>query len=142
LIYIDSSSVLKTLWEEPESRSVRDAIASEDSVVISSLAELETEVQLRARWLGGSVSKSRYAAYRARLDSFREMAPFDFRSLSGQVFQSAIRQHLSGKWHCRSLDRLHLAAMDELRIDRLMTNDARQADAARLMGYKIVFPGM
>ena len=41
--YIDSSSLLKTLWEEPESPAVREAIAGEQEVVISTLAELETE---------------------------------------------------------------------------------------------------
>ena len=47
MIYIDSSSLLKTIWEEQESEAVREMIAAEDQVIISSLAELETEVQLR-----------------------------------------------------------------------------------------------
>jgi uncharacterized protein with PIN domain len=74
------------LWEESESGAVRDAIAAEDRVVISSLAELETEVQLRAKWLGGAFPKARYQDYRAFLASFRETAPFDFRELPGAVF--------------------------------------------------------
>jgi predicted nucleic acid-binding protein len=138
MIYIDSSCLLKTLWEEPESQAVREAIAGETHVLVSALAELETEVQLRAKWLGGDVTKARYSAYRARLASFREMVPFEFRSLSGTVFQKAILQHLSGKVHCRSLDRLHLAAMEELGVDRLLTNDAKQAAVARQLGYKVV----
>ena len=142
MVYIDSSSVLKTLWEEPESPMVREAIATEDHVVISTLAELETEVQLRAKWLAGALTKSRYEEYRGRLNSFRDVAPFEFRQLSGSIFQNAIRQHLSGKWHCRSLDRLHLAAMDELGLNRLLTNDSRQAASARLMGYNVVSPGI
>ena len=140
--YIDSSSLLKTLWEEPESRAVREAIAAEQEVVISTLAELETEVQLRAKWLGGALTKTRYEAYRKKLSSFRETAPFEFRDLSGAVFRRAIEQHLAGKWHCRSLDRLHVAAMDELGQRRLLTNDAKQAAAARALGYEIVSPGM
>ena len=142
MIYIDSSSLLKTLWLEPESQMVREAIATEDQVVISSLTELETKVQLRAKWLAGGVTKTRYNAYRARLDSFRKTAPFEFRQLSGHVFQDALRQHLSGKRHCRSLDRLHLAAMVELGLDRLLTNDGRQADAARSIGYTVLSPGI
>ena len=140
MIYIDSSSLLKTLWEEPESKAVREAIAVEDQVAVSSLTELETEVQLRAKWLGGSVTKKRYEAYRARLVSFRDTAPFEFHDLMGSVFRNAIRQHLSGKSHCRSLDRLHLGAMEELGLDRLLTNDAKQAAIARIIGYKVVFP--
>ena len=113
--YIDSSSLLKTLWQEPESPAVLEAIGAEQELVISVLAELETEVQLRAKWLSGVIAKKRYDAYRQKLASFRETAPFEFRDLSGTVFRRAIEQHLAGKRHCRSLDRLHLAAMEELR---------------------------
>src|SRR5947209_5484001 len=109
--YIDSSSLLKTFWEEPESSAVRKNIAGEQKVVISVLAELETEVQLRAKYLGGAMTKPRYEAYRSKLASFRETSPFEFRDLSGSVFRQAIQQHIAGKLHCRSLDRLHLAAM-------------------------------
>jgi predicted nucleic acid-binding protein len=140
--YIDSSSLLKTLWEEPESDAVRVAIAGEPQVVVSSLTELETEVQLRARWLGGATTRVRYHAYRARLVSFKKMSPFEFRELPGSVFQLAIGQHVSGKWHCRTLDRLHLAAMSELGLRRLLTNDSKQAAAARALGYDVVFPGL
>jgi predicted nucleic acid-binding protein len=139
-IYLDSSSLLKNLWDEPESPSVREAIAREDHVVVSVLSELEAEVQLRARRLGGALTKRRYDAYRAALQSFRTMAPFEFRDLPGAVFRRAIRQHLVGATHCRSLDRLHLAAMAELGLRRLMTNDTKQAGAARSMGYDVEVP--
>src|SRR3954468_24676542 len=109
--YIDSSSLLKILWEEPESGAVRAAIAVESEIVTSTLTELETEVQLRGKWLGGRMKKTRYEVYRKKLASFRELSPFDFRDLSGVVFRRAIGQHLAGKTHCRSLDRLHVAAM-------------------------------
>lgn len=142
MVYIDSSSLLKTLWEEPESEAVRVAIAGEDLVVVSTLTELETEVQLRARWLGGATSKARYNAYRAKLASFRKTSPFQFRELPGAVFQLAIRQHVSGKAQCRTLDRLHLAAMGELGLRRLLTNDSKQAAAARALGYDVVSPGL
>lgn len=143
MIYIDSSSLLKLLWEEPESEAVRKAVAREEQVVVSTLAELETEVQLRAKWLGGAITKTRYQAYRGALASFRETAPFEFRDLSGAVFRRAIVQHVSGsKQHCRTLDRLHLAAMEELGLRRLLTNDAKQARAARALGYTVVSPGL
>ena len=111
-------------------------------MAVSSLTELETEVQLRAKWLGGSVTKKRYEAYRARLVSFRDTAPFKFHDLPGSVFQNAIRRHLSDKSHCRSLDRLHLAAIQELGLNRLLTNDSKQAAMARIIGYKVVIPGI
>ena len=140
-LYIDSSSLLKTLWQEPESAAVRDAIAVEARVVVSSLTELETEVQLRAQWLGGGCTKKRYETYRAKIESFKSMEPFVFRDLPGGVFRRAIQQHVSGaKFHCRSLDRLHLAAMDELGVRRLLTNDHKQAATARSFGYEVFLP--
>ena len=42
MLYIDSSALLKLLWQEPESEAVRDHVASEDIVIVSSLTELET----------------------------------------------------------------------------------------------------
>jgi predicted nucleic acid-binding protein len=141
VIYIDSSSLLKTMWEEPESDAVRVAIAGEAQVVVSTLTELETEVQLRAKWLGGAITRLRYHAYRAKLASFKNTSPFEFRELPGAVFQLAIRQHVSGRWHCRTVDRLHLAAMSELGLRRLLTNDSKQAAAAGALGYDVVSPG-
>ena len=142
MIYIDSSSLLKTIWEEQESEAVREMIAAEDQVIISSLAELETEVQLRAKWLGGGFTKARYHAYRVSLKSFRGIAPFHFREIPGTVFRRAIEQHNANeKLHCRSLDRIHLAAMAELGARRLLTNDVKQAAAARALGYEVRLPG-
>jgi predicted nucleic acid-binding protein len=141
MIYIDSSSLLKILWEEPESEAVRGAIAEEELVVISVLTELETQVQLRALQLAGRVTRSRYEQYRAALDSFRTTDPFEFQDLPGAVFRRAIGQHLTEKkLHCRSLDRLHLAAMEELGARRLMTNDLKQGAAAKAQGYKVIYP--
>jgi len=140
-IYLDSSSLLKILWEEPESRAVREAVAREDHVVVSTLVELETEVQLRAKRLGGALTKARYNAYRTALNSFRNTAPFEFRDLPGSVFRRAVEQHQSnGTRHCRTLDRLHLASLGELGLRRLMTNDGNQAQVAGAMGHEVVVP--
>ncbi len=139
-VYLDSSSLLKLLWEEPESDAVRNAIGAEDRVVVSALSELEAEVQLRARRLGGGLTKRRYDAYRTALRAFRELEPFEISELPGAVFRRAIEQHVASTTHCRSLDRLHLAAMAELGLRRLMTNDTKLAAAARAMGHQVVVP--
>ena len=141
-IYIDSSSLLKVLWNEPESEEVRDAIAREHAVVVSPLTELEVSVQLRAKRLAGALTKRRYDGYATQLQSFRSMAPFEFLDLPGTVFRVAVEQHLSAAAHCRSLDRLHLACMSELGVRRLMTNDGKQAAAARVMKFQVVSPGI
>ena len=140
-IYIDSSSVLKMLWNEPESRDVREAVAREHAVVVAPLTELEVSVQLRAKRFAGALTKRRYDGYAAQLQSFKSLAPFEFLDLPGTVFRMAVEQHLAAAAHCRSLDRLHLACMSELGLRRLMTNNAKQAAAARAMKLQVVSPG-
>ena len=55
MIYLDTSCLLKLLREEPESAEVRSAVDAEAGVVVSSLTELETEMQLRAAGIGGDI---------------------------------------------------------------------------------------
>jgi len=43
VLYIDTSSLLKLLWQEAESELTRQRIAAEQKVVLSSLAELEAD---------------------------------------------------------------------------------------------------
>ena len=143
MVYVDSSSLLKLLWSEPESDAVRERVADEDVVVVSSLAELESEVQLKAAWLAGRYREARWRHFRMKLVEFRETEPFRFQRLAAAVFETALRQHRApGAIHCRTLDRLHLAAMEELGVRRLMTNDTTQAAGARAMGFEVVTPGV
>src|SRR3989304_4351047 len=142
MVYLDSSSLLKLLWPEPESAGVRAGVAAEDVVIVSSLAELESEVQLKAAWLAGRYRAARWRRFREKLTGVRGTEPFRFHRLSAPVFHVAPRQHRAGgKTHCRTLDRLHLAAMEELNVRTLMTNDASQAAAARAMGLAVLTPG-
>ena len=142
MIYTDTSCLLKVLRPEPLSGMVWSAIQAESSVVISVLAELETLVQLKAAWTGGSLTRNQWRQAEARLGLLRNQPPFEFRTLPSAVFQAALRQHRnSGDLHCRSLDRLHLAAMEELKVSRLMTHDEGQAKAAIEAGFEVVRPG-
>lgn len=142
MIYIDTSCVMKLLRPEPGSMDVRAAIAKESEVVLSVLAELETLVQLKANWTGGTYTISQWRRLELELGWLRNQPPFEFKTLSAAVFQTAIRQHRnSGQLHCRSLDRLHLAAMEELKISRLMTHDENQAKAALTAGFSVIRPG-
>ncbi|HIM30728.1 MAG TPA: PIN domain-containing protein [Planctomycetes bacterium] len=141
MIYIDTSSLLKLLFNEHESGAVRQAIAAEREVRVSSLTRLEAQVQLKAGCLGGDYGKTKYRAYLKQLEAFGDMDPFHFVSLSGGVFETAMQQDSgSPKDHLRTLDRLHLAALGELGISRLMTNDSRQAESALSAGYEAVVP--
>ncbi len=131
--------MLKLLWREPESDAVGQRVASEDLVIVSSLVELETEVQLAAARLAGRYSEARWRRFRAKLIELRATDPFRFRHVPGSVFETAIRQQAgAGRTHCRTLDRLHLAAMTELEVTRLLTHDAAQAAAARALGFEVL----
>lgn len=141
MIYVDTSSLLKLLLAEPESQAVQDAVKDEPEVLLSPLADLEASVQLRAMWLGGELTRTQHERLRSRLMLMRNEAPFVFQPVPGSVFETALRQHNgSERIHCRAFDRLHLAAMEELGITRLMTNDSTQAAAAKVLGYEVNFP--
>jgi len=142
MIYLDTSCLVKIVRPETGSAHVRTAIAAESEVVISVLAELETLVQIKAGWTGGTYARSQWRKLELELGLLRNQPPFEFMLLPARTFQTALRQHRnSGDLHCRSLDRLHLAAMEELKISRLMTHDENQAQAAMEAGFKVVRPG-
>lgn len=142
MIYLDTSCLLKLLRPEPESAAVRSAVDAENEVVISSLTELETEVQLKAAALGGDIRVSQWRQCQVRLAAMRNLDPFHFCHLPAAVFPTALRQHRRPQAaYCRSLDRLHLAAMEELRLTRLITLDQTQGNAAEAMNYEVIYPG-
>lgn len=118
------------------------SIQHETNVVVSSLTELEASVQLRGLHLGGSMGLARYLRTCGRLAETIAGHPFMIHPLVSRIFTAAIAQHAATRVHCRSLDRLHLAAMEELGVRRLMTHDGRQAKAARELGYEVVMPGV
>ena len=142
MIYADTSSFLKLLLPEIHSAEVMDFVLGEDEVVVSEITELETVVQLKAMRLGGLLKASVLKKTRAQMNEFFNLAPFRRVSVPGKLFAVALSQHEVSSIHCRSLDRLHLAAMTEMGIRRLMTHDARQAVAARELGYQVVSPGL
>jgi predicted nucleic acid-binding protein len=141
MIYADTSCLLKVLRPEPLSQAVWNAISEEDAVVVSVLAELETLAQLKGLWTGALLTRNQCRQAETRFNVLRNQTPYEFRNLPSAIFQTALRQHRnSGNKHCRSLDRLHLAAMEELGLSRLMTHDAQQARAAIEAGFEVVQP--
>lgn len=136
--YIDTSCLLKLLFPEPESAAVARLVAEEAEIVVSSLTRLETEQQLVARRLGGHLSPARQRRVRIELGRLLEMAPFRSAALGGTLWDLALGQMARAKVHCRTLDRLHVAAMAELGVRRLITHDRRQGAAAREAGMEVV----
>ena len=143
MIYLDTSCLLKLFRDEADSPAVQQAVAVEKTVVVSSLAELEAEVQLKAAALGGEIRTSQWRQYQAQLVAMRNLQPYHFRFLPAAIFSTALKQHRQARGtYCRTLDRMHLAAMEEFKIHRLMTLDRVQADAAVALGYDVVQPGV
>lgn len=142
MIYADTSSFLKLLLPEIHSAAVMEFVLGEAQVVVSEITELEAAVQLKAMRVGGLLRAGVFKKTRAQMNEFFNLAPFRRGAVSGQLFAVALSQHEASAIHCRSLDRLHLAAMSEMGIKRLMTHDLRQAEAARELGYLVVSPGL
>ena len=142
MVYLDSSSLLKLIWLEEESEAVGNRVGREDTVLVSSLTELESSIQITAAHLRGDYSLARSRRLLKELDGLLDREPFERRALSGEVFKLARLQHSrSGATGlCRTLDRLHLAAMQELGQNRLITNDTQQAEAARALGFVAEIP--
>ena len=142
MVYLDTSSLLKLIWLEEESEAVGNRVSREDAVLVSSLTELESSVQITAAHLRGNYSLAQSRRLLKELDALLDCEPFERRALSGEVFKLARLQHSrSGTTACcRTVDRLHLAAMQELGQNRLITNDTQQAEAARALGFVAEIP--
>jgi predicted nucleic acid-binding protein len=138
-VYLDTSCFLKLFFPEPETARVAGLIAAETRVVISTLVRLETLCQLHARVTGGLMSKGMGTNLVRRIDRMLDADPYEL------VFCPArCRGRHAGvsakSIHCRTLDRLHLATMQVLGLQRLLTNDDRQAGAARALGFDVSLP--
>jgi len=141
-LYLDTSCLLKLFFMEPETRRTFDVVAREDRVVVSTLARLEADVQLQGRLAGGLIKKQAAARLLRNIEAVLETDPYEIVATPPSVYGIASSQirPLGQAAHCRTLDRLHLAAMEALGLRRLLTNDATQASAARALGYDVVLP--
>ena len=141
-LYLDTSCLLKLLFAEPESPKTSRLVAAEPEVVVSSLARLEALVQIQGRAAGGLLTTRSAATLARLLDQTLASAPFNLvntpagidRVAAGQLFP------ISRSVHCRTLDRLHLAAMQALSVRRLLTNDDIQARAGAALGFEVLRP--
>jgi predicted nucleic acid-binding protein len=141
MIYIDGSCLVKILVIEEGSEAVVACVAKEDSVVVSSLTELEVLVQLKAGYMGGLYGLAKWRHLELKLHALRNQEPFAFRNVPNGIWQVAFRQHRNSRdVHCRTLDRLHLAAAEKFEITRIMTRDAAQARAAEELEFEVIQP--
>lgn len=141
-LYLDTSCLLKLVFPEPESAHVSALCGAEQRVVVSSLCQLEAAVQINARLAGGTLTKTRAARLRKQLDAILKLAPYELALFPPGAVEAAAEQirPARGTFHCRTLDRLHLAVMEMLGLRRILTNDASQARAANALGYEVLLP--
>jgi len=137
-LYLDTSCLLKLFFREPESERVANILASEDLVIVSELGRLEAETQLRARLIGGLLSKSKHDSLSERLARTLALEPFDVYPFPEDGFDRARTLAARARVHVRTLDLLHVAAMDASGATRLFTNDRTQAAVAGALGFDVV----
>jgi predicted nucleic acid-binding protein len=133
---------LKVLFPDPESRRVMQLVSAEEHVVVSTLARLETVVQIHARAVGGFLTRPAARSLVARLETVLRQVPYDVVRMPAEVVDLAEAQvrPLARDAYCPTLDRLHLAVMKALDVQRLLTNDDAQARAAQALGFSVVVP--
>jgi hypothetical protein len=131
---------LKLLIREPESPRVIELLGKESQVIVSELARLEAETQLRARLRGGLLTKGKHEKLARKLEATLTLDPFSVAPFPLEAFERARGLASRTKVHCRTLDLLHLAAMSCDGLSRLLTNDSAQATVARSLGIVVELP--
>jgi predicted nucleic acid-binding protein len=140
-LYLDTSCFLKLLFPEAEGRRTAELIALERSVAVSTLARLETLVQIQGRVAGRHLTGSLAAQLRKGIEALLETPPFELVPCPAHVVELALEQiRRKPRSRCRTLDRLHLAIIESLGLRRLLTNDDGQARAARGLGFEVTLP--
>jgi len=126
-VYLDSSAIVKLVIAEPESADLRAHLRRRRPLVSSALARTEV---LRAALPFGEAILSRSREVLRRLDLVR---------INDRILEAA---GVLMPAEPRSLDAIHLATAGLLGADlsQLITYDERMADAARLVGIKVVAP--
>jgi uncharacterized protein len=125
--YLDSSAIVKLAVAEPESPALRRYLRRRAPLVSSALARTEVS---RALLPLGVAAVRRGHQVLARLELVR---------VSDRILEDA-GSILPAE--VRSLDAIHLATMQQMGGDlaRVLTYDARQADAAVAVGLSVVAP--
>jgi predicted nucleic acid-binding protein len=141
-LYLDTSCLLKLFFPEPESAKVASIVGAESRVVVSELGLVEASVQIHGRRLTGSLSRARAERLETVLEQTLSMRPFEVVPFATTALARArdLARMAQKRAHCRTMDRIHLAVMQIEGIERLLTNDARQAAAARALGFEVVAP--
>ncbi len=128
--YVDSSALLKRYVEEVGSDVAEEYLSADPTLTTSWVTVVEVRRNL-ARLLGGSDLINAQAQFSVDLDALAMISVTeDIATAAGDIGETL---------GARSLDAIHLASAQRLRIDGLvfLTFDLRQAQAARSMGLLV-----
>jgi predicted nucleic acid-binding protein len=127
LTYVDSSAIVKLVVAEPESKALRRELSRHKELVSSALAR--TEVGRALLPLGPEAIRRGEAVLRT----------VQLLRVNDRVLVEAGRMQPA---ELRSLDAIHLASARQLgaTLKRVVTYDARMADAARALGLPVAAP--
>src|ERR1017187_3635082 len=115
---------MKLLRTEPSSADVRAAIATESEVIISVLAELETLVQLKAAWTGGSLTRNQWRQAEAKFGLLRNQPPVRVSRACFRGFPNCVASAPEFRRPALSLVG-SLAPRSHGRVENLALDDAR-----------------
>ena len=130
MLFLDTSALIKRYVEEDGTTLVLRRMSEDLEWVVSAVARTEAEITLCRLGFDASVT----AAATSRLSedwAHCHVVPMDPACLARAA-------ELGCRYDVRTLDALHLAAVDRLPQPLVMlTFDRRQADAARAMGVTV-----
>jgi predicted nucleic acid-binding protein len=126
--YLDSSALVKTIIEEPESRALMRWLAGKNDLVACELVRVEAVRAVRV--------SDPHAVPRAR----QAVATLTLIRLDDELYDAAADLHPPS---LRSLDAVHLAAARTLGSDLagVVTYDTRLAEAAAVLDLHVEAPG-
>ena len=129
--YVDTSALLKRYVQEPDSEYAASLVDADEVLATSWLTVLEVRRSLSKLLRGSDLGKANQVAHED-LDKMALVLPDATTWLAAAEIGSAL--------NVRSLDALHLACAQRLRIPalRFVTFDLRQAIAARALGFSVV----
>lgn len=129
--YVDTSALLKRYVEEVDSHVADELLGADPVMVTSWITAVEVRRNL-ARHLDGADLIAGQAQVTSDLDAFAMVMCDEAVAMAA----SAIGETLG----VRSLDAIHLASAQRLRVDDLafVTFDLRQAQAARSLGMRVL----
>lgn len=126
--YLDSSAILKTIFDEKERPELLRVLASQSISSRVSRVEVRRTVARLAPTKVGEVT--------------HELERINFMPISDAILLAA--ENFSSEITLRTLDAIHVATVMSLEgsIQGLITYDKQMAANAQLLGIKVISPGM